>query len=112
MIMIFLFPIAFVGAFLLLIALRRRAGRWSAARGGPLLLLATLAASYLAAFVMLNLDPSYDDNGWPEFMELRYRWVWAAVFGGMFSLVTVPAAFAFRALWLWWRDRHRNKGPA
>lgn len=109
MILILLFPVASVAALLLLVALRHRSGTWRVARGGPLLLVSTLGLSYAVAFVRLNLDPYYDDNGWPEFMELRYRWVWALVFGGLFSLMSVPTVFAVRALWLWWRDRRHAR---
>lgn len=105
MLVVAVLPVVFIAGFLVLIALRKRSGGWSALRGGPLLLLLALGASYALGFAAINADPTYDDNGWPEFVELRYRWVWAAVFGLLFALVIVPSAFAFRALWRWWRSR-------
>ncbi len=41
----------------------------------PLLFLLVLRASYALGFAAINEDPYYDDNGWAEFVELRYRWV-------------------------------------
>ncbi|WAJ28278.1 hypothetical protein [Antarcticirhabdus aurantiaca] len=106
MVLILLFPMAVLGAAVLLLLSRHRTGTWKAARGGPLLLLLTLLASYALAFAALNADPYYEDNGAAEFIEFRYRWTWAAVIGGLVSMFSVPGVFALRALWLWWRCRN------
>jgi len=68
-------------------ALGRRSGRpvWRFAAIGLGLLL-----SYGLAMTALCIDPYYDDNGLPEFIDWRYRWMWAAEFAGWISLIAVP----------------------
>lgn len=94
-----------LGGVLALVATLVRKGRARAFAGTPFLLLMTLGACYVAGFLAISADPFFDDNGSPEFIELRFRWVWAAVFGGMFSFVAVPLALTGKAAWRWWRRR-------
>jgi hypothetical protein len=67
--------------------LGRRDGRrvWPFAAIGLGLLL-----SYGIAMTALCIDPYFDDNGLPEFIEWRFRWMWAAEFAGWISLIAVP----------------------
>lgn len=104
-----LFPLALIASLLLTVALRARSGNWLSASGAPLLLLLTLAACYIAGFVAVSADPYFDDNGLPEFIELRFRWVWAAIFGSMFSSVAVPLVFIVRAAWRGFRSCRKAK---
>jgi predicted metal-dependent HD superfamily phosphohydrolase len=107
--LLLLFPIACLLAFAWALRTRLRTGKWSSARSGPSVLALCLGCCYLAAFMSLNLDPYYEDNGWPEFMELRYRWVWASALGGLLAMFVVPCVFAVRSI-LHARNARRNVG--
>nr|WP_298684864.1 hypothetical protein [uncultured Dongia sp.] len=65
----------------------RRGGRpvWSFAAVGVGLLL-----SYGLAMTALCIDPYFEDNGLPEFIEWRFRWMWAAEFAAWISVIAVP----------------------
>lgn len=53
-----------------------------------------LALSYGMALAALCVDPYYDDNGLPEFIDWQFRWLWAAEFAGWLSFIVVPLLLA------------------
>lgn len=57
-----------------------------------------LVMSYALAMTALCIDPYYEDNGLPEFIEWRFRWAWAAEFAGWFAIVVVPLVLAAKSL--------------
>lgn len=57
-----------------------------------------LVLSYVVAMLALCIDPYYEDNGLPEFIDWQDRWMWAAAFAGWVALVAVPIVFAVGAV--------------
>ena len=96
--MILVFPLFLAASILAVVADAVRSGSLRGIRSGLTFFLASLVFCYALAFVLISLDPYFDDNGSRSFITLRYRWFWAAEIGGWLSLLIVPAAFAVRAL--------------
>lgn len=98
---------------LYLLALLVTAIGWAVARktGRPFPTLAPvfvgMVLSYGLALAALCIDPYYDDNGLPEFIDWHARWLWAAEFAGWFSFVVVPLTLAAQALWHLMRRKSR-----
>ncbi|KQU81771.1 hypothetical protein ASD00_35060 [Ensifer sp. Root31] len=98
MFMFFVFPVA-----LLLTSTVWMRSAWNArsvcgASSVAATLLAAFTLCYVVALAQVSLDPWFDDNGVREFIAWRYRWGWAAMFAGWYTIVIVPLAFGFRAL--------------
>ena len=72
---------------LIILAAAIRSGRWVVWA-----MLATIVLTYAGALGLISLDPYFDDNGAREYIDWRYRWIWAAEIAGWLSLLTVPAA--------------------
>ncbi len=95
--MILLFPLFLVASTIAVVADFVRAGSVRGVRGGLAFFLACLLLCYASAFVLISLDPYFDDNGAPSFIDLRFRWFWAAELAGWIALLFLPTAFALRA---------------
>src|SRR5262245_23187952 len=92
-IMFFLFPSAALISLILWILNARFSGRWAGSSPELRMVLVGLAASYGLAWLLLCIDPYFDDNGAPEFIEWRFRWAWAQEFAGWLAVFVVPAVF-------------------
>lgn len=100
MLMILIFPLAFVGVLAIWLACVAK-GR--SVRGAPPALTATLVAlvvCYAMGLLLISIDPWFDDNGVPEFISWKYRWAWAAWIASGLTIVILPAVLGLRAIFL------------
>lgn len=100
MLMIFIFPLVFVGILAIWLACVVK-GR--SVKGAPPALtaaLVTLVVCYALGLVMTSIDPWFDDNGVPEFISWKYRWAWAASIAGCLAVVILPGVLGLRAFFL------------
>lgn len=99
LVFLMLFPLGLLVALAWAAARAARRGRWRDALGAPLLILLALVACFVAGYIVISADPYFDDNGAPAFIEPEFRWVWALLFGGLFSVVVVPSVLLARQVW-------------
>ena len=88
--MMFLLPVV----TLMAAALSITTGRWFAKAT-----LIAVALAYGVALAAISYDPYFEDNGAPEYIEWRFRWVLAAELGGWLTILTLPLVLAAGALY-------------
>ncbi|GHD24445.1 hypothetical protein ACFOEZ_10085 [Tianweitania populi] len=114
--MILLFPLFLGLSIIAVVADAVRAGSVRGIRGGLAFFSVCLLLCYVLAFALISLDPYFDDNGAPSFIDLRFRWFWAAELAGWIALLFLPTAFALRAavkgVRVWLRRTSENEGIA
>lgn len=106
MIMMFLFPLALLGALVAWLAGVRQARSFVSAPPVTATMLAALVLSYVLSLGIISYAPWYDDNGSREFIAWPYRWAWAAELAGWLAILVVPAALGLRALARAVRQKH------
>lgn len=90
MVMIFAVPI--LTALMLFLAVVTKRWVFKAA-------LVAIFLSYVAAVGVISYDPYFDDAGSREFIEWRFRWVWAGELCGILLFVTMPVVLAIGAVY-------------
>ncbi|MCO6392562.1 hypothetical protein GTW25_16170 [Aliihoeflea aestuarii] len=112
MLMLYLFPLAVLGAFVAVVADAVRFRSLLEVRAGVGLVLGGLVASYGLALVLLALNPTFEHNNSVSRMNVREIFVWALEIAGWLALVIVPAAFGLWSLLRAWERRRHERGDA
>lgn len=110
MLMLYLFPVAVLGAFAATVADAVRFRSLLRVRAGTGLMLGGLVASYGLALVILALHPFYEDNNSVSRLDVKGILIWALELAGWLALAVVPIAFGLWALLN--RSRIRSDAPA
>ncbi|WP_312428253.1 hypothetical protein [Achromobacter sp.] len=100
MLMILIFPLAFVCVLATWLACVAKGRSVKAAPPALSAALVALVACYVMGLLVISMDPWFDDNGVPEFISWKYRWAWAAETAGWLAIVILPAVLGLRAAFL------------
>ena len=97
MLIIFIFPLVFVGTLAIWLACVAKGRSLKKAPPALTTTLIALVICYAMGLLVISIDPWFDDNGVPEFISWKYRWAWAAEYAGWLAIVILPAGLGLRA---------------
>lgn len=108
MLMILLFPLAFLVVLAIWLAHVWKKRSVKSAPSAITTTLVALVVCYALGLALISMDPWYDDNGAPEFISWRYRWVWAGWLASWLAILVLPVVLGLRSLVLW-RAKYSEK---
>ncbi|MNV77883.1 hypothetical protein D3C71_1713440 [compost metagenome] len=98
MLMILLFPLAFLVVLAIWLAHVWKKRSVKSAPSAITTTLVALVVCYALGLALISIDPWYDDNGAPEFISWQYRWVWAGWLASWLAILVLPLVVGLRAL--------------